>query len=63
MTYNDLWIDVVMGLQTKGYSVVGGNDDSFMIMRTPDGLAIKVFLNDYKNTGNDDSNFVCTRFV
>lgn len=60
--YNKLFQDVVKGLINQGYVDVGGNDDSFLIMRNPQGKVLKLFLRDYDHTSMEDMNYLIIRF-
>lgn len=61
--YNQLFKDIVSGLKNQGYLDVGGNDDCFLIMKNKEGKAIKIFLNNYDKTNEEDINHVVVRFM
>lgn len=60
--YNQLWKNVVDGLVSQGYTIWGGNDNSFLILKDKHNRAIKIFLIDYDNTEYRDSNQIIVRF-
>ena len=41
-----LFRDITTGLVTQGWTMVGGNDDTFLILQKP-GKTIKVFADNY----------------
>jgi hypothetical protein len=43
----ELFKDITIGLTTQGWRILGGNDDTFLILQKP-GKTIKVFADNYE---------------
>ncbi len=61
MSYTHLWLDITAGLRKEGWKNVGGNYNSFLIMRK-NNKNIKIFIRDYKKLHEEDINHIVVRY-
>jgi len=61
MSYVHLWLDIVAGLKKEGWRSVGGNFDSYIIMKKKDSV-IKVFIRNKENLKEFDLNHIIVRY-
>jgi hypothetical protein len=60
--YPKLWKDVVDGLVSKGWKLVGGNIEDYMILRKGEE-EIKVFIQHRDIFDSNETNFIVTRYT